>query len=380
MRHLLSLLLLLAACAAPLQAEEKRIKIAVAGPMTGAAAFFGHSIKLGARLAIQQANARGRLRFELLVSDDKGRPQEALNVARQLSEDRAVRIVIGHFNSACSNAAKEVYNKAGLVSLSPGSTNPAVCRGYKWTFRNLYNDRQLGPHLARYARATLGLSRVAVLYDGDEYGRTLLAAFVDGASKVGFKVVARVPYQRERTQDFRPLLRSLLPHKPDGLFIAGLYNEGALIARAARQLLPKATLIGGDGLIAPGLIRTAGEAADGLLAAAPWQYDAAAPRARTKAFVAAYKAANEREPDAWAALSYDAVGMAVAAIRAVGTDRGKIREWLAGRTTRATAYHGVVGPTWFDAQGDCLRPPMMLVVKGGKFVQAEKQPGEIEGK
>ena len=78
---------------------------------------------------------------------------------------------------ACSNAAKVEYNKKGVVSFSPGSTNVAVCEGFPWTFRNLYRDDYQGKFLAHYAKKKLKLSKMAVCYEEDDYGRGLKDAF-----------------------------------------------------------------------------------------------------------------------------------------------------------------------------------------------------------
>ncbi len=153
-----------------------------------------------------------------------------------------------------------------------------------------------------------------------------------------------------------------------------------MIARASRKLLPRARILGGDGLLSPRLIRLAGKAAEGLIALTPWHYDASRSSVRAKAFHAAFMRAYKTEPDTWAALAYDAVGMAIEVIRAVGPDREKIRAWLANRTTPAQGYLGVTGNTWFDAEGDCRKPPMFVQVAGGRFGLAPVQLVSVEDK
>jgi len=371
-------LLLMLLCCVPAWGQQK-IRIAIAAPMTGSAAAFGHQIRLGSRLKIDQINAQGKQQFELVVMDDRGSPSKAIAVSRKLAADKTIPIVIGHFNSSCSIAAKAEYNRVGLVSLSPGSTHLDVCRGSKWTFRSLYNDRSQAVHLANYAKR-LGFKRVALFYDNDDYGRGLARMFSAAAKKAGVAVISSQPYARERTQDFTGLVAPLKASKPDAVFVSGLYHEGALIAKATRKILPGVRLFGGDGMVAPHLIRTAGKSAEGFLALTPFLFDPENSSARAKMFHAAFKKAHGTTSDAWAALSYDAVGMAITAIREVGTNREKIRAWMASRTTPGKGYQGVTGNTWFDAEGDCLKPPFFIVVKGGQFRLAPKQLFSNEGK
>ena len=90
--------------------------------------------------------------------------------------------------------------------------------------------------------------------------------------------------------------------------------------------------------------------------------------------MAAFDGEFGKEPDTWAALTYDAMGMALAAIETVGTDREAIKVHLAAIRDDAAGYQGVTGVTYFDEEGDCYSKPVYVaVVKDGQFVPAEKQ-------
>ncbi len=361
------------------EAQAGPIRIAVAGPMSGSGAAFGEMIKRGATLKAEEVNAAGGIggrRLELQIEDDKGNTAEATNVARKLAADPRISIVVGHFNSTCSNAAKEEYNRKGVVMFSPGSTNVNVCAGYPWVFRNLYRDDYQGIFLAQYARKILGVEKVGVFYDNDDYGKGLRDAFLSEAKKVGLTVVVDEAYIRERTQDFKPLLSKLKGTGVTAIFVAGLYNEGALIAKTAREDLGMKDLLflGGDGLMSPDFIKIAGKAAEGAYITTPFLFNTPNETPEAKAFFAKFKEKFGTAPDTWAALTYDAVGMAVEAIKAVGTDRKAIRDWFASRTSKETAYHGITGPTYFDAEGDCYsKGAHVATVRDGRFVPAPKQ-------
>ena len=98
--------------------------------MTGSAAAFGAMIKNAAKLMEKEVNDGGGIEIEgkkylveLVIKDDKADTTEASNVARQITSDDEILLVIGHFNSTCSLAAKDDYNRTGIVEFSPGSTN-----------------------------------------------------------------------------------------------------------------------------------------------------------------------------------------------------------------------------------------------------------------
>lgn len=354
------------------------IVMAICGPMSGSAAAFGEMIKRAAELKRDEVNDTGGIqgrKISLVVEDDRGNTTEATNIARRIAANERISIVIGHFNSTCTNAAKEEYNRKGIVEFSPGSTNVSVCVGSPWTFRNLYRDDYQGTFLAKYAKQVLGMTKVAVFYDNDDYGKGLMQAFVKEAKNQGLTTTRELAYIRERTADFKPLVSQVKDEQIDGIFVAGLYNEGALIAKAAlTDLKLDVSLLGGDGLMNDQFIKLAGAAAEGAYITTPFLVKSGNDTEESKVFFEKFSKKYGTAPDTWAALTYDAVGMAIEAIRTVGSDRTAIRDWFAAVKTPENGYQGVTGNTYFDDEGDCYsKGAHVAIVKDGKFVPAPKQ-------
>jgi len=350
--------------------------------MTGSGAAFGEMIKNAAKLKEKEINDAGgitvngqKMMVEAVIFDDKGDTTEATNVARRVASDDDLLLVIGHFNSTCSLAAKEEYNRVGIVEFSPGSTNVKVCRGGPFTFRNLYRDDYQGDQIALYLKNVLELENAAVLFDNDDYGKGLMQSFKARAEKEGLPIVVTVPYLRERTQDFKPLVQQAKDAGAKAIFVAGLYNDAALIAKSARQdHNMDVPIIGGDGVMDETFIKIAGKAAEGAYVTTPFLFNTGDDSPIATAFLESFQMAYGKEPNTWAALTYDAMGMALAAVETAGTDRGAVRDALAAATDEASGYLGVTGVTYFDDEGDCFSKPVYVaVVKDGKFVPAEKQ-------
>ena len=247
-----------------------------------------------------------------------------------------------------------------------------VCEGSDYTFRNLYRDDYQGTFLANYIKKILKLDRVAVFFDNDDYGKGLKDAFVKQAQVNGLQVALVQDYVREKTTDFAPLLDLARTADTQAIFIAGLYAEAGAIVKQAREKGIKTQFLGGDGVFGPGFTEIAGEAANGTLITTPFMFgETSSPEA--KAFARRFKEHFGREPDTWAALTYDAVMMALQGIGEVGANRNDIRDWMAGHDSLTKGYKGITGVTYFDENGDCLKPAAVAVVQNGSFVLAPKQ-------
>ncbi len=360
------------------QSSGKPIVLAVAGPMTGDSSEFGVQIRMAVTLAVDELNEKGGINgrpVQLIIEDDAGNPAEAQNVATKIASNPEVLAVIGHFNSSCSLAAKNAYTEAKMVMFSPASTNVNVTKNSDYVFRNIFTDDFQGQSLARYAATILGTKKVAILFDNDDYGRGLKESFKAKASQLGMTVLNETAYSKD-TNDFRSQLTTIKGYNPEIILVAGLYKHAAVIAKQARELGIETPLIGGDGVFSEQYITLAGPAAEGTYVSCPFLFELGGER--SKSFAEKFRARFNREPDAWAALSYDAFQILVEAIKAKGPTREGIHEYLKGINSPATAYDGLTGKTFFDEEGDCRKPVQMAVVKGGRFVAAEKQLGVEE--
>lgn len=369
------------------QRAPKELKVAVAAPFTGNAAAFGEMIRRGAELRAKEINDAGGIngmKFTLVFEDDAGKDAEASLVAERIANNLQILAVVGHFNSSCSLAGKPIYQRAGIVELSPGSTNVTVCEGSDWTFRNLYRDDFQGKFIAQYIDKVLtGLQSVAVFFDNDDYGRGLRNAFVEEAEKIGLDLVASEAYDRDNT-DFKAQLTSIKAKNPDAVFISGLYTEAGLITKQAREAGITSQFFGADGVDSPDFLTIAGESAEGTYLTTPFTFGAAGEDALQMAVN--FEDLHGVAPDTWAALTYDAVGMIAEALEktyspeaAVADNRKAIRDHLASLDTPEEGYKGVTGLTYFDINGDTVnKPAYVKIVKNGQFVAADQQLLELE--
>ncbi|AGW13962.1 ABC transporter substrate-binding protein [Megalodesulfovibrio gigas] len=373
---LASFLILGAAGAA---AAADTIKIAVPSPFTGAAAGYGDNVKAGVELKLAEINAAGGINGKQVVAeflDEQCDPKEAATVAAKIVQDDAIVGVVGHLCSSAHLAALPNYVKKGIVAVSPTATNVTISEknkdkaGKAWSYRVVYRDDFQGAFLARYASQVLGLKAIAVFYENNDYGIGLKEAFVKEAKKIGLAVVGEEGYMKGAS-DFTPQLTSLKSKNPDGLFISGYYNEGALIATQAKKLGMNVAKFGADGLDNADYIKLAADAAENTYMTVPFLAEAAS--ADAQAFLKKFADTYKRESDWMSANAFDATGVVLEAVKAAGMDRAKVRDAIAAMNSPETGFKGITGNTYFDANGDCLKNAFVKVVKGGTFVPADKQ-------
>ncbi|MCB1912600.1 MAG: branched-chain amino acid ABC transporter substrate-binding protein, partial [Rhodocyclaceae bacterium] len=258
MKKTLLSLAALALCASAANADMT-VKIGHAGPLTGPIAHIGKDGENGARLAIEDANAKGimiggqKAKFELLSEDDQADPRQATTAAQRLADENVAGIV-GHVTSGASIPASRIYERAGIPVITPSSTNPKLTQqGYKVTFRVIANDLQQGAAMAKYVTDKLKATKVAVIDDRTAYGQGLADAFVENLKRLGVQVVGR-EFTSDKATDFMAILTKIKSKSPDAVFYGGMDAQAAPMLRQLRQLGYSGKFLGGDGVCTGGML------------------------------------------------------------------------------------------------------------------------------
>ncbi len=351
--------------------EAETIKIPVASPFTGPLASFGEGVKNGALLKAEEINVGGGIngkQIEIVLGDELCDPKEAAAVATRFASDPKVAIVVGHLCSSATLAALPIYREARLPAITPASTNPEIGKSSPYYFRNVYKDDFQGDFLARYAKKVCDFKKIAIFYEVNDYAMGLKDAFVRQAKKLGLRVIGAEAYMAE-TIDFKAQLTKFKIMRPDAIFIPGYAPQATLLISQARSLGIKCAFFGADGLDDEIMLKNPD--ADGLFVTTPFLVDRGG--VMVKDFVERYRQKFSIEPNWFAANTYDAVGLAAAAITAAGLDREKVRAYLVAISSEEKAYQGVTGATYFDENGDCLKAAFVKVVKNGQWVSAKEQ-------
>lgn len=348
------------------------VKIGVAGPMTGANAAFGEQYMKGAQAAADAVNAAGGVNGEKIVlvkGDDACEPKQAVTVAKDLTNQK-VAGVVGHFCSSSTIPASEIYDEAGIIAITPGSTNPAVTeRGLSAMFRMCGRDDQQGIVAGDYIVDVIKGKKVVVLHDKDTYGQGLADATKAQLVKRGVTPVLYEGLTRGE-KDFSAVVTKIRAAGADVVYFGGLHPEaGPLVRQLREQGLKDVKFMSDDGIVTDELVTTAGgpQFVDGVL-----MTFGADPRMLpdSKAVVDTFRKSGY-EPEGYTLYAYASVQTLAAAFNGAKSNKGEeAAKWLKANTVKT-----VMGEKAWDSKGDLKVSDYVVYQwdKDGKYHQLEKQ-------
>jgi branched-chain amino acid transport system substrate-binding protein len=349
-------------------AQSKQVILGISVPITGDEAQYGLDIRQGAELAIEQSNQQNvvpGLTFVGVVEDSRSDPKEAANVAQKFAARGDVLAVVGDFSSTPCLAAAPIYQRNGIIMMTPTASHPDITKTGDYIFRDTPIAAGEVGAVTDWA-AELGAKRVGVIGRNDDYGRAYAEIFRANSVKFGANVLS-VDFINPGEQDFKPLITGLRARTPDTVMLALFQVEAALLFQQARDMNFHPTFMSGAGLFNPQLLELAGQAANGLLLVSAYFPGSSNPQVR--AFVPAFQAKYGKVPSKFSAQAYDAARLIIDAIRRSGTtDRVKVRAALA----ETKNFHGVVGDITIGPDREIKLVLSRLKVADAKFVEWTK--------
>lgn len=368
---LLTSLLLLGGCArkniAELRAERQAeaqgpILVAVAWPLKLGKA----SLAQGVDLAVEEINAKGGIggrKLKILFKDDASSLSRGRLVAQEIADNPDVAAVIGHLNSYITAPAAKIYERAGLVMVTPGASGQKITeQGGRMVFRSLPGNREQGRQIGDYAAAQ-GYKSVAIYYIKNDYGIDLANYFEQRAHELGIAIADRRSYNMGGDNHAALLAEWAAFLKTDTVFLCGSLPESAQILREAREAGLKVPVFGAAGLDSPDLIRLGGDSVEGTVVFS--LFNVGDPRPEVRAFGERFHARFGILPDSTAAQGYDAVRLVAHAMKQAGST---VPAQVAAALRATRDWPGVTGRTSYSDNGDPVAKRMAkVVVRNGAF-------------
>lgn len=361
-------------------ASPETLKIGAIVELTGELPAVGASSRNAAQMAVEAINASGGVTvagrsypLELLVEDNAAKPDQSAAAANKLITQDEVLAIIGPNASLGAIPAAEIAESNRTLLITPWSTNPRTTldattgKPKHYVFRACFTDPFQGRVLANFATSTLKAKRVAVLYDvASEAPKSQAELFRETFQGLGGEIVAFETYTTG-DRDFSAQLTKIASAGADLFFLPAYYNDVGLIAQQARRQGITQTLIGSDAWSSPELVKLAEGAVEGAYFANHYAADIATPSARR--FIEAYEKQYGSTPDDVAALTHDAFGLLIEALKlAKAPDRESLRDAMA----LVKGYQGVTGEIRFvEGSGDPVKSAVIMQVKGERFTWVE---------
>ena len=387
---LIAVSLILAACgggaSAPEQCAEnpdetvcaviepgKTIKIGYAGPMAGDYSAFGIDISNAGLLAVDDAGEFEGFSFELLIEDTQGSGEGGASVANLYVSNPDVVAIAGHTFSGSAAAAIPIYNEARLPMLSPSATRADLTMGDQDVFNRIpFTDDLQGQFAAEYLYNVLGITKLAIMHDGDAYGKGVAERVSGVFVGLGGEVVAVEAVTPGET-DYTAALTDIGASDPEAIYFGGYFPECAVIAQGMPIAgMEDVILFSDDGTYGDAFIELAGAQAEGVYAASGAPLDSPAKAE----FDAYYESVYGDPPGAISTFTwhgYDVVDALIQSIKSVailGSDGNLYipREALVAAVNGLTGYQGLTGLLTCNA-GECnASGPSFQVVRDGVWV------------
>lgn len=313
------------------------VRIGAVLDITGPGAALGGPQRDTLTLLAEQVNADGGIDgrpVEVLIVDNQSREDEAAVQTSRLLDEEDVDLLIGASRTGPSLAMKEIAEaeQVPLISLAAGD---AITEGAKWVFKIPQDNAVVVERLIRHIE-TQGWSTVGILRDSSAFGEGIAEEFTRLGADRGVAVVAEERYDPAAT-DFTTQLVNLRAAAADANVIWGIPPAAANATHAYRQLGLDAPLLHSHGIGSDAFLQTAGESADGVvfpigrLLVADELSDDDPQKELIEQFVAAFEEAYGETPTIFAGNAHDGFMLAVDAVRAVGTEKEAVRDYLETR-------------------------------------------------
>ena len=369
----------LATAAAALTAQAADIKIGVAEALSGGAAQYGTAIRNGFQLALDEVNGAGGVsgnKIVLVMEDEQGKKEEAINVFKKLIFQDNVLMIFGPTLSNSAQSADPIAQAAKTVAFGTSNTADGITSIGDYVFRNSVPEADVLPETLKIATKKAGIKKVAVLYGNDDvFTKNGYDNFRKALEDLKIPVTTTETFAKGDV-DFKAQLTKIKASNPDALVLSALIAEGAPIMVQARQIGLNVPVIGGNGMNSVKVFELAKGASDGLWVGSPWSFQNATPE-NTK-FIKAYTEKFGAPPDQFAAQAYDAFHIVAGTLKKMKLSGNLAADRSALQAALPTVKHtGATGafefrrvndkagkPAGYDAQ----QAPIVSVTRDGKFV------------
>ena len=356
----------------PSASELETVRLGFIGPLDGLQEYYtrnGQEMLQGTLLAVEEANEEGGyngIPYELIARNDIGLWGASGDELVKLV-DMGVLGVVGSIDGNNSHVAIRVALKLEVPMVNTGSTDPTLTdTRIPWVIRTNPDDRQFNYALLNEIYNKRGYTRVALIRANSRYARVGTREFVDGARRLGHPVSIRQVYYPGET-NFDDYLKNIRQADAEAVVVWGEVDEIARIVRQMRETGMEQTVFSSEKVVSDTFLELAGEHAEGVVAAFPYNPDIRNSDYET--FIENYNKRFGEEPGWYAVHAYQGTKILIESIQKAGLNRALIRDEL----TSIKRYNGITGEIILDNSWNNISPVWLAEYKDGEFMFWEYQ-------
>ena len=319
-------------------------------PMTGSFSAYGKPYADGLRIAVDEANRSGGVRgqnLELVVEDTQGSNTGSINAFNKILLSHPA-VIFGPGMGPPILAMLPAIEKHGVPTIAAPSSSSVTEKGAHFFFRATSSDAVGKEDTVRFLVDTLGRKKIGILYIDSEWGYSARDNITAHLKRLyGLAPVTEATYQ-PTDKDFTAQIAQMVNAGVDAIVTQGYPVDEALIAKQMGQAGVTAVHVGSGTLcnaFSQHLVATADVA--GQYCGGPDILPQFSERPAARAFAETYNRLAGFYPPIYPAQYHDALAMAVAVMREVGTDPAKLRDGLA-----TISFEGAIGTYRSDATGN----------------------------
>jgi len=222
--------------AAEVGVTDTEIRVGQFAAQTGPAAELGKRMQLGMLAQFNAVNAAGGINgrtIKLVARDDGYEPEKAIAAVKALIDEDKVFALVGSVGTPTTLAAVPAINAAGIPLIGPFTGAQGLREPFN---RNLFHVRasyfdeteRIVQHLT-----TLGITKIAVFYQNDSYGKAGLEGVMRALARRNLKPTASVTVERNSV-DVAAALAAILKAAPEAVVQISAYKSCAALIKQAK--------------------------------------------------------------------------------------------------------------------------------------------------
>lgn len=366
---------MLTIAAAGLSQAADPIKIGSVLSVTGPAATLGEPQLKTLELYVSRINKEGGVlgrQLELINYDDASDAAKANAFAKRLLESDHVDVLIGGTTTGATMAVVPLAEKANTSFISLSGAVVIVEPVKKWVFKTPHTDRMAAERVFEDMKKR-GFTRVALLSDTGGFGQSGRKESLGVAGKYGINLVADETYGPKDTDMTTQLAKIKSIPNLQAILVFGFGQGPAIVMKNIAQLGITLPTYQSHGVASEEFRKLAGPAAEGVRLPSPAvlvadQLDASDPQRKVvQEYAKAYQAATKSEPSTFGGYAYDALMLAVDAIKRAGSvDKAKVRDAIE-QTNGLVGTSGVFRMNANDHMGLTPSAFRVLEIKNGDW-------------